>query len=163
VSTKVLVADDSDVMRTAIVKFLSEESSIELVGEARGFAQTIELANALKPDVLLMDLHMGDEREYPPESVRAQLSASVCLLAVSIWNDEKAKALAERFGAQALLDKANLYSELIPTIKSKCTDAPGLASRIESVSPLLRLPSKRGPIASSNGITRDISCVESTE
>jgi len=73
-SIKILLADDSDVMRRAIVKLLNEEPSTELVGEAKGFAETIQLANTLKPDVLLMDLHMSDEREYSPESVRVQLS-----------------------------------------------------------------------------------------
>lgn len=118
---KVLLADDSDVMRRAIVKLLKEEPSTELVGEAKGFAQTIQLACALKPDILLMDLHMSDEGDYPPESVKVQLSVDArCVLAISLWNDDKAKALAERFGARALLDKANLYSELIPAIKQTC-------------------------------------------
>jgi DNA-binding NarL/FixJ family response regulator len=122
---KVLLADDSDVMRNAIVKLLNEEPSTELVGEAKGFAETILLANALKPDVLLMDLHMSDERDYPPEVVKVQLSVNVvCLLAISLWNDEKAKALAESFGARALLDKGNLYSELIPAIKQNCPPSP---------------------------------------
>ena len=58
-SIKVLLADDSDVMRRAIVKLLNEEPSTELVGEAKGFAETIQLANELKPDVLVMDLHMN--------------------------------------------------------------------------------------------------------
>jgi chemotaxis response regulator CheB len=123
-SIKVLLADDSDVMRRAIVKLLNEEPSTELVGEAKGFAETIQLANALKPDVLLMDLHMSDEREYSAESVRLQLSKDVgCIVAISVWNDEKAKALAERFGARVLLDKANLYAELIFAIKQNCPPA----------------------------------------
>ena len=117
-SIKVLLADDSEVMRRAIVKLLNEEPITELVGEAKGFAETIQLANALKPDVLLMDLHMSDESEYSPESVRVQLSTHAgCIVAISVWNDEKAKALAERFGARVLLDKANLYAELISAIK----------------------------------------------
>ena len=120
-SIKVLLADDSDVMRSAITKLLNEEPSTELVGEAKGFAQTIRLANTLKPDVLLMDLHMSDESDYSPESVRVQVSVNAgCILAISLWNDEKAKALAKRFGARALLDKANLYSELISAIKQNC-------------------------------------------
>jgi DNA-binding NarL/FixJ family response regulator len=120
-SIKVLLADDSDVMRRAIIKLLNEEPSTELVGEAKGFAETIQLANALKPDVLLMDLHMSDEREYSAESVRVQLSKDVgCIVAISVWNDEKAKALAQRFGARVLLDKANLYAELISAIKENC-------------------------------------------
>ena len=120
-SIKVLLADDSDVMRRAIVKLLNEEPSTELVGEAKGFAETIQLANELRPDVLVMDLHMSDEREYSPESVRFQLSMqSGCIVAISVWNDEKANALAERFGARVLLDKVNLYSQLIPAIKQNC-------------------------------------------
>jgi chemotaxis response regulator CheB len=120
-SIKVLLADDSDVMRRAIVKLLNEEPSTELVGEAKGFAETIQLAIELKPDVLVMDLHMSDEREYSPESVRFQLSIhSACIVAISVWNDENAKALANRFGARVLLDKVNLYSELISAIKENC-------------------------------------------
>jgi len=125
VSIKVLLADDSDVMRSAITKLLNEEPSTELVGEAKGFAQTIRLANTLKPDVLLMDLHMSDESDYSPESVRVQVSVNAgCILAISLWNDEKAKALAKRFGARALLDKANLYSELISAIKQHGPPSP---------------------------------------
>jgi hypothetical protein len=45
-----------------------------------------------------------------------------------VWNDEQAKALAKRFGARVLLDKVNLYSELIPAIKFNCP--PGAASGI---------------------------------
>ena len=68
-----------------------------------------------------MDLHMSDEREYSPESVKLQLSTHAgCIVAISVWNDEKAKAVAERFGARVLLDKANLYAELIPAIKQNC-------------------------------------------
>jgi chemotaxis response regulator CheB len=41
VSIKVLVADDSDVMRTAIRRVLNEDNRIEIVGEASAFAQTM--------------------------------------------------------------------------------------------------------------------------
>jgi hypothetical protein len=72
-----------------------------------------------------MDLHMSDERDYPPESVKFQLTTNAgCILAISLWNDDTAKDLAERFGARALLDKANLYSELIPAIKQNCPPSP---------------------------------------
>jgi hypothetical protein len=47
--------------------------------------------------------------------VKAQLRG-VCTLAVSLSNDDEAKALAESYGAVSLLDKMNLYSEIIPAI-----------------------------------------------
>ena len=68
-----------------------------------------------------MDLHMSDEHAYPPELVRAKISPhAACVLAISVWNDDKARALAERLGAKVLLDKANLYSSLLPAIRNNC-------------------------------------------
>ena len=39
------------------------------------------------------------------------------LIAMSLWNDDATKSLAKTFGAVALLDKAILAIEWIPTIK----------------------------------------------
>ena len=118
---RVLLADSSDVMRSAIVKVLKEEPLIQLVGEATSFAETLELNAELKPDVLLLDPHMHDDREYPPELVKAHLFLNAkCIIGISFWNDAKVKAFAETYGAVTLLDKTNLYSELIPAIKQFC-------------------------------------------
>ena len=48
------------------------------------------------------------------------LKNSGCVLAISVWNDEDAKALAKQLGAVALLDKAHLFSNLISSIKMYC-------------------------------------------
>jgi DNA-binding NarL/FixJ family response regulator len=135
-SVKVLLADDSDVMRPAIVRVLKEEPLIELVGEATNFAEALQLTAALKPDVLLLDLHMYDEREYPPELVRSQVVLNTkCILAISVGNDADAKALAESFGARVLLDKTKLYSELIPTILQFCPNVtiPKIANSVRKM------------------------------
>ena len=97
------------------------ELSIEVIGTATSFAETIALTAALKPDVLLMDPHMPDEREYKPAFVKSQiLSHTKCIVAISLWKDADTKTLAETFGAHVLLDKMNLYSDLIPAIKQFC-------------------------------------------
>jgi chemotaxis response regulator CheB len=120
-SIKVLLADGSDVMRSVIVQLLKKEPGIELIGAAASFAEALQLTAAWKPDVLLIDLHMRDEREYPPQFVKSQvLQSTECILAISIWTDENAKALADEFGAHVLLDKTKLYAELIPAIMQFC-------------------------------------------
>jgi DNA-binding NarL/FixJ family response regulator len=120
-SIKLLLVDDSDVMRSAIRQLLKKELGIEVIGTATNFAEALALTAALKPDVLLMDLHMKDEREYTPELIKPQiLLHTKCIVAMSLWNDDDAKALAKSFGAHVLLDKMNLYSELIPAIKQYC-------------------------------------------
>jgi DNA-binding NarL/FixJ family response regulator len=118
---RVFIADDSDVMRAAIARTVTADTALEVVGEAASFAETLERVGTLKPDIVLLDLHMSDESRYLPEIVKAPLlENSGCVLAISIWNDEDAKALAKRLGAVTLLDKANLFSNLISSIKLYC-------------------------------------------
>jgi DNA-binding NarL/FixJ family response regulator len=120
-SIKVLLVDGSDVMRLAIRQLLKKELGIEVIGTANSFAETLVLTAALKPDVLLMDPHMPDEREYTPKFVKSQiLLHTKCIVTISLWNDDDTKTLSENFGAHVLLDKMNLYSELIPAIKRFC-------------------------------------------
>jgi len=120
-SIKVLLVDGSDVMRSAIRQLLKNELGIEVIGTATSFAETLALTAALKPDVLLMDPHMPDERDYAPAVVKSQsLLHTKCIVAISLWNDDDAKALATSLGAHVLLDKMNLYSDLLPAIKQFC-------------------------------------------
>jgi DNA-binding NarL/FixJ family response regulator len=147
---KVLLADGSEVMRPAIVRILKEEPLIDLVGEVTSFAETLQLTAALKPDVLLMDLHMHDEREYAPELVKSQvLLNTTCILAMSVWNDADAKALADSFGAKSLLDKNNLFSELIPAITQVCPDVtiPKSANSVRKMLKLASDPAAQSPSA----------------
>jgi DNA-binding NarL/FixJ family response regulator len=119
---RVLIADDSDIMRAAIAKTLKADPDLEVVGEATNFAETLERAGTLKPDIVLLDLHMPDERRYSPEIVKGPLLQSTgCILAISVWNDGEAMALAKSIGAVALLDKADLAATLISSIKMHCT------------------------------------------
>ena len=82
---KLLLVDGSDIMRAAIRQLLTKELGIEVIGTATNFAEGLALNSALKPDVLLMDLHMQDERAYPPELVKSQaLLHTKCIVAMSL-------------------------------------------------------------------------------
>jgi DNA-binding NarL/FixJ family response regulator len=135
----VLLADDSEIMRAAIARLLKEESIVELVGEATSFAQAMKMTATLKPNVLLLDLYMRDNDECPPSIVGSCISQhDVCVLAISLASDEKARALAESFGAKALLDKGDLFSTLLPAIKRLCSDPPKKQPREKRVRNITR-------------------------
>jgi two-component system, NarL family, response regulator LiaR len=56
---KVLLADDHNIVRHGTRLFL-ENMGIEVIGEAETGKQAVELARALKPDVVVMDIHMPE-------------------------------------------------------------------------------------------------------
>jgi chemotaxis response regulator CheB len=115
----VLLADDSAIIRKAVTRLLESEPAIKLLAEAETFSQTIQLATALKPDVVLLDLHMPDDHAFEPEFVKSQLAlAGSRILATSFSkpNADDSRTLAERLGAVTLLDKLEFGSVLIPTI-----------------------------------------------
>jgi DNA-binding NarL/FixJ family response regulator len=113
---KLLLADDSDIMREAIKKLLADEPRIQIVGEASSFAAAMQMVADSKPDVLLLDLHLPQKRDLQPPLVKSQLSCVDYTLAISFSNDDEAKSLAASYGAVALLDKMSLYSHLLPAI-----------------------------------------------
>jgi DNA-binding NarL/FixJ family response regulator len=112
---KVLLAENSELMSKCIVRLLKEESDFDVVGVATNFGQAMQMRSDLKPDILLMDLHLPQKRDFTTDFVKSQL-CSVPMLAISAADDDEARALAASYGALTLLDKMNLYDELIPAI-----------------------------------------------
>jgi chemotaxis response regulator CheB len=113
----VLLVEDSDVMRLAIKRVLNSEPTIELLGEAVDLPEALQMTAELKPNVVLMDLHLPGEREFSPEFIKSQLLLSAkYVVMMSLSEDEEATALAKRYGAITLLDKSNLQASLIPSI-----------------------------------------------
>ena len=54
----VLVADDHPLIREGIVRSLEQDPAIEIVGQATDGEEALALARELKPDVLVLDMHM---------------------------------------------------------------------------------------------------------
>jgi DNA-binding NarL/FixJ family response regulator len=119
-SIKVLLADDSHVMLAAIRKRLAEDSRIRLVGAVSSFAAMMQMISDFRPEVLLLDLHLPEERHFTPDFIKSQLGSVPHTLAVSLSNDAEAKALAVSYGAESLLDKMKLHDQMIPAIMSCC-------------------------------------------
>src|SRR3981081_1620352 len=55
---RVLVADDSQTMRNALVALLADEKDLHIVGQAKDGVEAVQKARALRPDVITMDVNM---------------------------------------------------------------------------------------------------------
>jgi chemotaxis response regulator CheB len=117
---KVLLADDAAVIRSAVSRLLEAEPGIKLVGVAENFSQTLRMAASLRPDVVLLDLHMPDTDAFHPGFVKSELELSGArVLGMSLSSgeeDEEVRALAESLGVSTLLNKSDFGRVLIPAI-----------------------------------------------
>jgi NarL family two-component system response regulator LiaR len=111
---RVLIVDDSQVIRDAIRTFLADRSDIQIVAEAENGLRAVHLARELRPDVIVMDTRMPVMDGL--EATRRILidNDQACVLAVSI-NDEAAGPTATA-GARDFLAKADMANELVTRI-----------------------------------------------
>ena len=82
----------------------------------RYMAAAMELCSPLRPDLLLMDLRIPDQRSVTPEQIQSCFPQPK-LIAMSLWIDDETKVLADRLGAKVLLDQSSLAIDLIPVIR----------------------------------------------
>jgi two-component system response regulator DevR len=113
---RVLLADDSAVVRKAISQLLQSHPEVELVAQASSYREMEQFVSELRPEVIVMDIHMRDGHPTIVSQLKSSL-AGTCLVAISLANDAETKALADALGAAMLLDKMNLAAELLPAIK----------------------------------------------
>jgi DNA-binding NarL/FixJ family response regulator len=114
--TRVLIADDDDLMRAGLVELLADEPEIEIVGQASTGRQAVERARQLAPDVVLMDVRMPDLDGIGAtrELARAAPAARVLILTTFEQDDYVFGAL--RAGASGFLLKRARPEELIAAV-----------------------------------------------
>jgi DNA-binding NarL/FixJ family response regulator len=67
---------------------------VKVLGEAENLSQAVFLAMTLKPDVVLLDLHMPDDWAFDPAFVKSQLElsgAKVLGMTLSSGGDEESR------------------------------------------------------------------------
>jgi pilus assembly protein CpaE len=114
---KVLIVDDIPETRDHLSKLLGFESDVEVVGAAAGGPEAIEMANALRPDVVLMDINMpGMDGITATEKLAADVpTAAVIMMSVQGEADYLRRSMLA--GAREFLVKPFSSDELTASIR----------------------------------------------
>lgn len=131
---RVLIADDQAITRTGLQHLLAEDAEIEVVGAARTGAETVALAEALQPDVILMDLRMPDGNGIEATRRIYRASPQVGILVLTVFEDDASVFPAIRAGARGYLLKDTQQDELLRAIRTVAQGgaifSPGIAQRV---------------------------------
>jgi two-component system response regulator NreC len=114
---KVLIADDHAIVRTAGLRALIQsESTMELVGEATGGYEAIELVDKTRPDALVLDLSMPDlDGIAVTKKIKPQFP-DLRILILTLHEDEALLRAALKAGAAGYILKRAAEAELISAI-----------------------------------------------
>lgn len=156
---RILLADDHALVRAGIRELVQKISGIEVIGEASGGRQALELIESLSPDLVLLDIGM---KELNGLEVAARVNRDfpkVKTLILSMHNNEEYVLRALRVGASGYMLKDSAIAELqlaidavrnnktylSPSISRNAIDnylnrtsAPGKSTALEQLTPRQR-------------------------
>jgi DNA-binding NarL/FixJ family response regulator len=115
---RVLICDDHALFRRGLMMVLEEEDDIEVLAEAANGEEAVELAQALTPDVVLMDVRMPrlDGIAATGQILEAIPTANVIMLTVSDEEDDLFEAM--KAGAAGYLLKEISIDEVGRSVRA---------------------------------------------
>lgn len=132
---RILLCDDHAVVRAGLLALLGSEPDIEVVGEAGSGEEAVALTAKLAPDVVLMDLQLGEGIDGVETTRRIVAgTAGAHVLVLTTYDTDADITRAIEAGATGYLLKAERPEELFAAIRSaaqgRTTLSPPVASRV---------------------------------
>ncbi|MBV9083447.1 MAG: response regulator transcription factor [Acidobacteriaceae bacterium] len=115
---KILLADDHTIVRHGLKLILSAHSDLEVIGEAGNGRDAVELAQKLKPDIVVMDVAMPELNGI--EATRRMVAANARIKVLVLSMHKEAVYVREilRAGARGYILKDAIDTELLNAVRS---------------------------------------------
>lgn len=115
-TTRILIADDHAIVRRGLRAVIDSEAGMELVAEATGGYEAMELVEKCRPDVLLLDLSMPDLDGIAVTKKLHPRFPDLRILILTIHEDKALLKAALQAGASGYVLKRAAEAELISAI-----------------------------------------------
>jgi DNA-binding NarL/FixJ family response regulator len=115
---RILVADDSELVRRGVIGLLSSEEGWEICGEARNGSEALQKARELLPDLVLLDINMpGISGLEVARLLRAEVPQTKIMM-ISQHDPIQMLPRVVEAGAHACVDKGRLSEDLLESIRT---------------------------------------------
>ena len=116
--TRVLIVDDHPLLRVGIVQLLSVHNDLEVCGEVDDGRKTIEAIRQTKPDVVILDITLGDRNGLDVLKDIHVHSPEIKVLILSMHDELLYAPRAIRSGAAGYINKTQAPDNLITAIRT---------------------------------------------
>ncbi|GIM45570.1 transcriptional regulatory protein DegU [Collibacillus ludicampi] len=131
---KILLADDHTLFRQGLRRIFALEDDLEVVGEAGDGEVVVELADALMPHVIIMDINMPKKNGVEATRAIKQLNPELKVLILSIHDDEEYVFETIRVGANGYLlkdvDSESLLDAVRKTVEGASFIHPKVTTKL---------------------------------
>ena len=114
---RVMLVDDQKVVVEALKMRLSLEPDLDVVGVAMNAAAAIELAPAVQPDIVLMDVSMGEESGLWAASEIHDSLPGTPVIMLTMLDDPPTRMMARMAGAWGFVAKHEPEDRLLSAIR----------------------------------------------
>ena len=114
---RILLADDHVLMRMGLSTLISCEDDMSVVGEAKNGREALELAHALKPDIVIMDLMMPELSGAEAARLIRGTCPEVKIMVLTSYATSREMSEAITNGADGALMKDTAANDLIDAVR----------------------------------------------
>lgn len=129
---RILLADDHKITREGLIKMLTSKEDMEVVAEARTGREALDMANDLKPDVVVMDVTMPDLNGIDATRKITMSCRDTKVIGLSMHSDKRFVRGMIEAGASGYLPKDCAFEELVRAIyavvEGKAYLSPGVTT-----------------------------------
>jgi DNA-binding NarL/FixJ family response regulator len=116
ITMKILVADDHDIIRRGLKQLLTSRPGWEVCGEAKTGREAVELAEQLKPEVVVMDISMPELNGLEAARRIHKSSPKIGILILTLhFSDQLVRDIVEA-GARAYIMKSDADRDLVSAV-----------------------------------------------
>jgi len=121
-SIGILIVDDHKLLREGLTGLLQMEPDFEILGEAADADTAVVLAEKLTPDVVIMDVNLGEKTGMEATEKILSKNPHIKVIALSMHSDKRVINAMYRAGASVFLNKTVPSDTLIANVRRCISD-----------------------------------------
>jgi DNA-binding NarL/FixJ family response regulator len=129
---RLLLADDHALFRQGIHNLLATELDIIVIGQAKNGGEAVELASALRPDVILMDIGMPGLSSFEATVQIKRNRPDTRVLFLTMYQDDEYLIQAMQAGAGGYILKDSAAPQLVAAVREVAQGGNHLSPRMSS-------------------------------